>query len=90
LNSSRTAAIAVLKAKRWSMSLVTLSIAQCALRTMRSASAFSWSASGTGASGSSSAASAETRHSRDKNRNMPSTPLSDQSAPWSGGPMNKM
>ena len=62
LSSSITAAIAVLNAKRSLMSAVTLSIAQCALRSSRWSSAPR--SSGTGWSGSSSAASAHVRHSR--------------------------
>ena len=45
---------------------------------------------GPASSGSSSAASALRRHSRPRKRCMPSTPLSDQSASWSGGPMKRM
>ena len=86
--SSMTAAIAVLKAKRPAMSLVTFSMAQCALRS--SSRSLSESSSGTGWSGVSSAVSALMRHSRLRKRWTPSTPVSDQSASWSGGPMKRM
>ena len=82
------AAIAVLNAKRPDMSFVTFSIAQCALRS--SLSSFPFGSSGTEVSLVASAVSALRRQRRLRKRWTPSTPSSDQSASWSGGPMNRM
>ncbi len=87
-----TAEIAVLNANRPAMSFVTLSIAQCDLRISSRSSPAAPSSGPSGGVGSPTAAatSIPSRHSRDRNRYTPSMPSSDQSASWSGGPMNRM
>jgi hypothetical protein len=86
-----TAAIAVLNAKRPLMSPVTLSIAQCALRSSsRSSPAAPFDAASIGRGSPRSARSAPSRHRRERKRCTPSTPESDQSASWSGGPMKSV
>jgi hypothetical protein len=90
LTSSMTAAIAVLNANRPAMSFVTLSIAQWALRTnSRSSPDTPLNEAGDRAPAR-SASSADSRHSRLRKRYTPSSPSSDQSASWSGGPMKRM